>query len=116
MNTKIQVKLCDDIFLNFVQKKYGERFRGFLEGTDAVWALEDDAAKSIINVMALVEIGAENTENGSVSVLLALRKRFALRFLGEYKPFPKLFYKRCKEYGYSFWTNENECTIEDHIR
>lgn len=81
-----------------------------------MWALEDDAAKSIINVMALVEIGAENTENGSVSVLLALRKRFALRFLGEYKPFPKLFYKRCKEYGYSFWTNENECSIEDHIR
>lgn len=57
------------------------------------------------------------TETDSVNVLLALRKRFALRFLREYKPFPKLFYKRCKEYGYSFWTNENDCTtIEDYIR
>lgn len=56
------------------------------------------------------------TDTAPVNILLALRKRFALRFLGEYKPFPKLFYKRCKEHGYSFWTNENDCTIEDYIR
>lgn len=70
--------------------------------------------------MALVEIDEEDKnvdiESGAVNILLALRKRLSLRFLGEYKPFPKLFYKRCKEHGYSFWTNENECTIEDYIR
>lgn len=67
-----------------------------------------------------MEIDEENKnvdiDNGAVNILLALRKRLSLRFLGEYKPFPKLFYKRCKEHGYSFWTNENECTIEDYIR
>lgn len=69
--------------------------------------------------MALVEIDEQrrNTdENAPVSILLALRKRLSLRFLGEYKPFPKLFYRRCKEHGYSFWTNENDCSIEDYIR
>lgn len=67
--------------------------------------------------MALVEINEPNNSTESaVNILLALRKRLSLRFLGEYKPFPKLFYKRCKEHGYSFWTNENECNIEDYIR
>lgn len=70
--------------------------------------------------MAFVEITAEQQkcpEPISVNVLLALRKRFATRFLGEYKAFPKLFYKRCKEHGYSFWTNENDhITIEEYIR
>lgn len=66
--------------------------------------------------MALVEIGDKNIENGAADVLIALRKRMALRFLRGYKPFPKLFYKRCKEFGYSFWTNENDCTIEDYVR
>lgn len=82
-----------------------------------MWALEDDFAKSVINIMALVEIdGEDNGTDSAANILLALRKRLSLRFLGEYKPFPKLFYKRCKEHGYSFWTNENECTIEDYIR
>lgn len=70
--------------------------------------------------MALVEIDEKikyaDIDNGSVNILLALRKRLSLRFLGDYKPFPKLFYKRRKEHGYSFWTNENDCTIEDYIR
>lgn len=66
--------------------------------------------------MALVEIGAENKDSGPVNVLLALRKRFAARFLSGHNQFPKLFYKRCKAYGYSFWTNENESLIEEHIR
>lgn len=91
-----------------------------MDGSDAVWALEDDFAKSVINIMALVEIDEQckhsEMDNGPVNILLALRKRLSLRFLNDYKPFPKLFYKRCKEHGYSFWTNENECTIEDYIR
>lgn len=70
--------------------------------------------------MALVEINDQHKnvdlDSGSVNILLALRKRLSLRFLGDYRAFPKLFYKRCKEHGYSFWTNENECTIEDYIR
>ncbi|XP_055320369.1 uncharacterized protein LOC129577418 [Sitodiplosis mosellana] len=102
-----------------IKRKYGDKFRGFLDGSDAVWALEDDFAKSVINIMALVEINVQSNNSAAdsaVNILLALRKRLSLRFLGEYKTFPKLFYKRCKEHGYSFWTNENECTIEDYIR
>lgn len=89
-------------------------------GEDAVWALEDDISKSMINIMALMEIDEQckpnEADDAAVRILLALRKRLALRLLGEYKPFPKLFYRRCKEHGYSFWTNDNECTIEDYIR
>lgn len=70
--------------------------------------------------MAFVEVTAEQQkcpEAIPVNVLLALRKRFAARFLGEYKAFPKLFHKRCKEHGYPFWTNENDhITIEEYIR
>lgn len=71
--------------------------------------------------MAFFEIGDEqhkySSESKPTNILLALRKRFATRFRGEYKLFPKLFYKRRKEYGYSFWTNENDdITIEEYIR
>lgn len=72
--------------------------------------------------MAVVEINEQHQQQqqtidtAPAAILLALRKRFALRFLDEYKPFPKLFYKRCTALGYAFWTNENECTIEDYIR
>lgn len=60
-------------------------------------------------ILALVEIDDQVKTNIDIdncslhTILLAIRKRLALRFLGEYKPFPKLFYKRCKAYSYSFW-------------
>lgn len=66
--------------------------------------------------MAMVEVDIKDAENASANVLLALRKRMALRFMNEYQPFPKLFWKRRKEHGYSFWTSENNCSIEDYIR
>lgn len=52
----------------------------------------------------------------SAEILLAFRKRLASRLLGDYIPFPKMFYKRVKEFGYCFWTDQSDCTIEDYIR
>lgn len=98
-----------------MQKKYSEIFCGFLEGTDALWALEDESARSVINIMALIKID-RNAENAPKNVLLTLRKRLASRFLGVYKPFPKLFYRLRQEHGYAFWTNDLDLTIEDYIR
>lgn len=99
-----------------LQKKYSKTFCGFLDGADALWALEDESARSVINIMVLIEIDPKNANDGPNNVLLTLRKRLSSRFLGEYKPFPKLFYRRCQEYGYSFWTNDLNCSIEDYIR
>lgn len=91
---------------------------GFLEGTDALWALEDDISLSVINVMALIKITPDMQLNAdpSTEILMSLRKRISERLLVDDMEFPKLFYKRCKEHGYSFWTDENDCNIEEFIR
>lgn len=91
---------------------------GFLEGTDALWALEDDISRSVINVMALIKVTPDMQLNGdpSAQILMSLRKRISERLLVDDSEFPKLFYKRCKEYGFPFWTDENDCNIEEFIR
>lgn len=90
----------------------------FLEGTDAVWAVEDEYAKSVINVMVLLDVSERDLtkSNWCAKVLLALRKRLSIRLLGQYKPFPKMFYTRTKDFGFTFWTNEQRCNIEEYIR
>lgn len=82
-----------------------------------VWALEDDFAKSVINVMVVMELNETvTTTNVSAEILLALRKRLSSRLLGDYKPFPKLFYTRTRERGFTFWTDNQRYSIEDYIR
>lgn len=101
-----------------MQKKYGCHFKGFLEGTDALWAAEEDASKSVINVMAIIEVNKffANKEDIPIKVLLAMRKRLSSRLRSDYVPFPKMFYKRVVDYGYCFWSDDNDLTFEDYIR
>lgn len=67
--------------------------------------------------MVLMEINDSVTKtNLSAEVLIALRKRLSSRLLGDYKPFPKMFYTRTKDLGYSFWTDNERYCIEDYIR
>lgn len=90
----------------------------FLEGTDALWALEDDISLSVINIMALIKVTPEMQaqENSPTEILYSLRRGIQERLLRDFKQFPKLFYKRCKEHGFAFWTDENEFNIEQYIR
>ena len=71
----------------------------------------------MINVMVLLEINDTVTStNLSAEILIALRKRLSIRLLGDYKPFPKMFYKRNVECGFTFWTDEERLCIEDYVR
>lgn len=100
------------------QRKYGDHFRGFLEGTDALWALEDDISLSVINIMALVDVTQMvHLQNDSHTELLnSFRRRISERLITNPNEFAKIFYKRCEENGFPFWTNENNCDIEEYIR
>lgn len=68
--------------------------------------------------MALIKVpsAASSNEDHSSDILACLRQRISERLLGDFKQFPKLFYKRCKEHGFAFWTDENDFDIELYIR
>lgn len=66
--------------------------------------------------MELNETIATNPKNVSAEILLTLRKRMSSRLLGEYKPFPKIFYTRKMEHGFSFWTDNQRYNIKDYVR
>ena len=98
-----------------IRKKYGKHFKGFLEGSDVVWALGGDDSRGVINVMAFIE-EKEINEKSSRDILLSLRKRISGKLMRNTQPHPKMFYKRTEEMGYFFWTDLSDLTIEDYIR
>lgn len=92
----------------------GESFQGFLEGTDTVWALEEDSHRSVINIFGNITVPL-NSE--PIKILDRLRTVISGKLLTiNPQPFPKLWYKRRSEMGYYFWTNENDNKIEDFIK
>lgn len=101
-----------------MQRKYGNHFKGFFEGPDAFWALEDDISRSVNNVMALVDVTdcVRLHQDPAKVVLNALRKTATERVLSKSNEFPKLLYKRCIKHGFPFWTDENNLSVNDYIR
>ncbi|XP_069688121.1 uncharacterized protein [Periplaneta americana] len=84
-----------------------------LDGLDAVWAIEEETNKSVINVLALIEV--ENIEQGR-NLLENFRKTVIGRFTKSPLPCPKIFYFRRKCLGYFYWERQTELRIQDYIR
>lgn len=99
-------------------RKYGVKFKGFLEGVDVMFALGDDKARGIINVLAYIEISKTFFEPSSSSafILANLRSRLYFALMSGEKKLPALFYKRRYELGYYFWVDEDAGPIEKYVR
>ncbi|XP_055629402.1 uncharacterized protein LOC129770532 [Toxorhynchites rutilus septentrionalis] len=100
-----------------LKRRYGSHFKGLLDGTDVVWAIEGDNSRGMINIMAYIEEPDENLNNNtSAELLLVLRKRISSRLMRSQQPHPKMFWKRNLELGYYYWSDLSDLTIEDYIR
>uniref|UniRef100_A0A6E8W687 WS_DGAT_C domain-containing protein n=1 Tax=Anopheles coluzzii TaxID=1518534 RepID=A0A6E8W687_ANOCL len=103
-----------------LKHRHGKHFKGLLDGADVVWAIEDQNSRGMINIMANVEepVATWTTGESSMSaeILLTLRKRISSRLMRNYRPHPKMFWKRNVELGYYFWSDQSELTVEDYIR
>jgi hypothetical protein len=91
-------------------------FKDFIEGEDVVWMLENQTSKSIINVLAYVNIEGEFDLSLSKNLLQSIRTRIFAKLVLP-NAFPKMFYRSQKTpSGYFYWTTENRLAISDYVR
>nr|CAD7403149.1 unnamed protein product [Timema cristinae] len=95
---------------------HGKRFAGLMEGADTVWALEDDMSKSVINILAMLQVSSTDESLGE-GLLTSLRQLVLSRILTSPQRCPKLlYYRRKSALGYFYWERQNELHLENHIR
>nr|CAD7196515.1 unnamed protein product [Timema douglasi] len=95
---------------------HGKRFAGLMEGADTVWALEDDMSKSVINILAMLQVSSADESLGE-GLLTSLRQLVLSRILTSPQRCPKLlYYRRKSALGYFYWERQNELHLENHIR
>nr|CAD7452973.1 unnamed protein product [Timema tahoe] len=95
---------------------HGKRFAGLMEGADTVWALEDDTSKSVINILAMLQVSSADESLGE-GLLTSLRQLVLSRVLTSPQRCPKLlYYRRKSALGYFYWERQNELHLENHIR
>lgn len=91
-------------------------FKGFIEGEDTVWMLESENNKSVINVLAFVDVHGDFDLLLPESLLQSIRDRIYSKLLLT-NQFPKLFYRTQRSpSGYFYWTDDNKLTINDYVR
>lgn len=82
-----------------------------MNAIDSVWAIEDDNALSVINVISIVE---QNTKNKSI--IENLRLTVSSKLLGSNSICPKMMYTRSFHMGYYFWSKNSNIEINKYIR
>lgn len=91
-------------------------FKGFIEGEDVVWMLENKNTKSIINVLAFVDVNGDFDLLLPESLLQSIRDRIYTKLMLP-NLFPKLFYRTQRSpSGYFYWIDENKLTINEYVR
>jgi hypothetical protein len=83
-----------------------------------VWALEADTSVSVINIIGFLHADENSHTNRlpAAEIVLALRKRIAKKLMGLVQSHPKMFYRRQNDMGFYFWTQGNDCSVEEYIR
>lgn len=99
-----------------LKKKYGSNFIRLLVGTDTIWALEEDSARSIINVITTIEVNTKLNDSSNGKLLNKLKETIRQKFFTGKCPYPKMFYKRSFEKGYYFWEKHENLCIDDYVR
>lgn len=88
-----------------------------MEGSDNVWAIDDDASRSIINIMAMIKIPIEqNNDETPKEILKVIKKRLNTLLDSTPPKHEKLFYKREEMFGYNFWINDKHTLIDNYVR
>lgn len=95
--------------------KFKDKFIGFLKGTDCVWASEDTACLSVINILIIVE---KPKHNSNVIFMEDLKNLMNDRTISKATGtmFEKLYYRRRQKFGYYFWERNEEIDLNNRIR
>lgn len=100
----------------YIKCLYGSKFKGFLDGTDVLFTL-DDTSNMVLNMFAHIEIPKREYEKDETGckLLKKMREKFDLDLL-ELRKCPKFLYKRNLRCGFSFWTEEPPGHINKYVR
>ncbi|XP_015108422.1 uncharacterized protein LOC107035502 [Diachasma alloeum] len=102
------------LITQILRRSEGNDFGGLLEGCDCVWAVEDEHAYSVINVLGILEIKPVMTADPS-RILNDLRRLVQDRLISQ--NFDKLCWLRDQKYGYFYWRRTNGIiNLEERIR
>ncbi|RZF36003.1 hypothetical protein LSTR_LSTR005819 [Laodelphax striatellus] len=92
-------------------------FAGLMQGNDAFWAVEEDASRSVINILALADFSfiVEASRKGE-EPLNTVQELIEERLLSSPCRFPKLLCYRRQAMGYFFWERQPSIDVQDHVR
>ncbi|XP_034178397.2 uncharacterized protein LOC117603390 [Osmia lignaria lignaria] len=88
-----------------------EKFAGFLNGTDCVWAIEEPSALSVNNILLIIE---KDARHSNIKFLESFRQMAKTRILSS--PLEKLFCRRKQKYGYYYWERCDEIDLKKRVR
>uniref|UniRef100_A0A182QU26 DUF1298 domain-containing protein n=1 Tax=Anopheles farauti TaxID=69004 RepID=A0A182QU26_9DIPT len=112
------VVLCQvhrQIVVRLLAIQHGSSFRGLLEGTDVVWAVQDRSSKAMANVLLLFDKPEHvSSLHAHADLLRMFRDRFRRHQSDE--AYQKMFWQRRLQWGYYFWTqSERPLSADDYI-
>lgn len=110
--------LCRSLVFIWLKCRYLKRFKGFLEGKDALWTANITKIKGVVNILAFIKVERSDYDPASSALILltSLRNRFSEKLLQEDSDYEKLFYKRKSCMGYQFWLKDDPGGIDKYIR
>ncbi|CAK9829330.1 hypothetical protein ANTRET_LOCUS6689 [Anthophora retusa] len=87
------------------------KFAGLLDGTDCVWAVEEESALSVNNILLIIE---KDARHSNINFLESFRDLTRNRIINS--PYEKLRYKRKRKFGYYFWERCEEIDLRERVR
>ncbi|XP_041987277.1 uncharacterized protein LOC121739031 [Aricia agestis] len=83
-------------------------FVSFLDSFDVFWSLEDDASKSVINILGIIE--ADSAE------ILIEHVKDKLQGIVTNAEIEKIFYRRNEDYGFYYWRRSPYVDLDQYVR
>lgn len=88
-------------------KRRDEHFVDFLDSFDVFWSLEDDATKSVINVLGVIE------SDSSSSVVNNIKNK--LQNIFPNNATDEIFFRRNEEFGFFYWRRYSTIDINQYV-
>lgn len=114
------VLLCFTVVKSFVwlylRCKYGDSFRGMLEGTDAIFASDESKGCVMILYTLVVEESSYQPQRTASQILKSFRDKFEVAMRSGNVNLEKIFYKRQSKFGYFYWVQDEPGSVEKYIR
>ncbi|XP_047534862.1 putative diacyglycerol O-acyltransferase MT0231 [Vanessa atalanta] len=96
------------LICSVIIKRKDKHFAGFLNSFDVFWSLEDDATKSIISVLGVIE------SKSSQDLVDHIREK--LQNIIQNSDAEKIFYRRNEEFGFYYWRKCCYIDINQYVR